>query len=60
MSKDNKKDIDEIKPDFVAGLTFRFVENVEEVLSFALLDEKVKNPVDFRTTDEKEKAAIGV
>lgn len=32
------------------GVTFHYVENVEDVLSFALLDEKVCNPLDFSET----------
>lgn len=40
MSKENRKDIEEIKSNYVEGLTFHFVENVDEVLRFALLDER--------------------
>ena len=56
MSKENRKDIEEIKKDFVDGLSFHFVDNVEEVLDFALLDEKVTNPIDLEVTEEKEKS----
>ena len=56
MSKENRKDIDEIKKDFVEGLSFHFVDNVEEVLEFALLDEKVANPIDLEVAEEKEKS----
>ncbi len=55
MSNDNRKDIDEIKSVYVEGLTFHFVDNVEEVLSFALLDEKVAHPIDFSTAIPEEK-----
>jgi ATP-dependent Lon protease len=45
ISKENKKDIEEIKGDFIKGLNFVYVDNMMEVLEFALLKEKVKDPV---------------
>ncbi|MHC5353039.1 endopeptidase La [Myroides sp. LJL115] len=47
LCKDNKKDIDEIKEDYLKGLTFHFVEKMQEVLDIALLDQKVKNAIVF-------------
>ena len=47
LCKDNKKDIDEIKEDYLKGLTFHFVEKMQEVLDIALLDQKVKNAIEF-------------
>ncbi|MCF8380499.1 MAG: endopeptidase La [Bacteroidales bacterium] len=47
ISKDNQKDIEEIKDIYKTGLNFHYIENVLEVLNFALLKEKVKNPVNF-------------
>lgn len=40
---DNKKDIEDIKPVYLEGLTFHYVRDIHEVLDFALLPEKVKN-----------------
>ena len=57
MSKENRKDIEEIKSNYVEGLTFHFVENVDEVLRFALLDEKVDHPVDFSLKPDADKSA---
>lgn len=37
---ENKKDIDEIKPIYLKGLTFHYVSDASEVLQFALLQEK--------------------
>jgi ATP-dependent Lon protease len=37
LSEENRKDIEEIKPDYVAGLTFHYVNTNDEVLSIALL-----------------------
>jgi ATP-dependent Lon protease len=45
LSKQNKKDIDEIKSIYIEGLKFHFVDTVDEVLSIALLKEKVKDPL---------------
>lgn len=51
MCKDNKKDIDEISKEYIEGVNFHFVENVQDVWNFALTDEKVKNPVTFDIED---------
>ncbi len=37
MSKQNEKDIDEINKEYVKGLTFNYVNDVSEVLGFALM-----------------------
>lgn len=39
LSARNKKDIEEIKPSYLEGLEFHFVDSVSEVLDFALLPE---------------------
>ena len=36
LSEENRKDIEEIKPDYVAGLTFHYVSTNDEVLRLAL------------------------
>ncbi|MDE6577110.1 MAG: endopeptidase La, partial [Muribaculaceae bacterium] len=43
ISKENKKDIDEINGRYLKGLTFHFVDTVEEVLEYALLPELAEN-----------------
>ena len=53
MSVENRKDIEEINEKYVEGLTFHFVENVDEVLSFALLDEKVDHAIELVVDDNK-------
>ena len=54
LCKDNQKDINEIKQDYLQGLTFHYVTEMEEVISLAITDEKVKNPKIFTfTTSEK-------
>lgn len=42
LCAENKKDIEDIKPDYLKGLTFHYVSKMEEVLEYALLKEKVK------------------
>lgn len=48
LCKDNEKDILEINPNYVSGLTFHYVEDIKDVLDFALLDSKVKNAKQFK------------
>ncbi len=47
LSKENQKDISEIKESYLKGLTFHYVTDMHEVLDIALLKEKVSNPVDL-------------
>lgn len=43
MCSENKQDVDEIKPEYIEGLTFHYVKEMSEVLKFALTDQNVKN-----------------
>ena len=43
LCSENKQDIDEIKPDYIKGLTFHYVKEMSEVLQIAITDQKVKN-----------------
>lgn len=54
LCKENKKNIDEIKPLYLKGLTFHYVDDIKEVLDIALLEEKVKQPLDLTIKEEKE------
>lgn len=47
ISEENHKDVDEINERYVEGLTFHFVNDVQDVLRFALLDEKVDNAIEL-------------
>ena len=47
ISEENHKDVDEINERYVDGLTFHFVNDVQDVLRFALLDEKVDNAIEL-------------
>ena len=59
ISEENRKDIEEINARYVQGLTFHFVADVREVLAYALLDEKVDNPLTLDTGDDKEDSKDG-
>ena len=43
LCKENKRDIEEIKPDYIEGLTFHYVDKMSEVLDIAITNQKVKN-----------------
>lgn len=43
LSEENRKDISEINEMYIKGLKFRYVENIMDVLNYALLKEKTKN-----------------
>lgn len=47
LCHENKRDIEVIPAAYLDGLTFHYVHDIEEVLSIALLDEKVKNPIEL-------------
>jgi ATP-dependent Lon protease len=48
LSQKNLKDIEEIEKQYIKGLSFHFVNTVDEVLKLALLKDRVKNPMHFR------------
>ena len=41
LCEENKKDIDEIKQEYLKGLSFHYVKTIKDVTDFALLKEKV-------------------
>ena len=47
LCKDNKSDIEEIKADYLTGLTFHYVDTMKEVIEIAILKDKVKNAITF-------------
>lgn len=44
LCEENRRDIEEIKPEYVKGLTFHYVTDMKDVLKLALTKQKVKNP----------------
>ena len=54
MCRENEKDINEIPEMYLKGVTFHYVENVQDVWNFALTDEIVEHPLTFDIPEEKE------
>jgi ATP-dependent Lon protease len=57
LCKSNQKDILEIKEDYIKDLSFHYVTDMRDVINLALLNEKVKKPIDL-TVKEDDKAAV--
>ena len=55
MCRENEKDINEIPDVYLKGVTFHYVENVQDVWDFALTKEIVKHPLDFSIKEEEKK-----
>ena len=55
MCQENEKDINEIPEVYLKGVTFHYVENVQDVWAFALTNEIVDHPLNFEIKDEEEK-----
>ena len=53
MCQENRKDIEEIPEMYRKGVEFHYVENVQDVWKFALTDEIVDNPIDFKIEEKK-------
>jgi ATP-dependent Lon protease len=53
LCQENKKNIDEIPPLYLKGLTFHYVSDIRDVIAYALTDEKVENPIDFTIKEAK-------
>ena len=53
LSQRNRRDILEIEKQYIKGLTFHYVDTVDEVLNRALMKEKVDKALSFVLTDAK-------
>ncbi|MBI3219977.1 MAG: endopeptidase La [Bacteroidetes bacterium] len=53
LSARNQRDIAEIEKNYIKGLTFHYVDSVEQVLKIALLKEKVEKPMEFSLAEQK-------
>lgn len=49
----NRKDVEEINKTYLNDITFHYVKNMLEVIDFALLNEKVENPVNMEIVEVK-------
>jgi len=55
LSEDNKRDVEDINPQYVKGLKFHYVTRMHEVLDIALTNQKVKDPLLVNQVKEKKK-----
>ncbi|HEX8548557.1 MAG TPA: endopeptidase La [Cytophagaceae bacterium] len=53
LSSKNRKDIIEINASYIEDLVFHYVDDAEDVLKIALLQEKVSRPMDLTIIEEK-------
>ena len=53
LCDENRKNIEEIQPIYLEGLSFHYVNDIKEVLQLALTDEKVADAIDFTIKEEK-------
>ncbi len=53
MCKENEKDINEIPEMYLKGVSFHYVENVQDVWKYALTNELVAHPTQFDIPEEK-------
>ena len=51
LCSENKRDIEAIPEMYVKGLKFHYVSDVSEVFEIALLETKVKNPINFTESE---------
>ena len=47
LCNENKKDIEEIKENYLKGLTFHYVSTIKDVIDIALLPEKVADAINL-------------
>lgn len=52
LCQKNKRDIEEIDEQYIKGITFHFVDKVEDVLEIALMKTKVDDPMKFTFSSE--------
>ncbi|MCF0198104.1 MAG: endopeptidase La [Bacteroidaceae bacterium] len=55
ICQDNRKDIEEIPALYLKGVNFHYVNTVKDVLSYALLDERVADAIDITVPKAEDK-----
>jgi len=45
MAEDNRREVEEIEPSYLAGIHFEYVSTMEQVLEYALLGSQVKGAI---------------
>lgn len=54
MCERNRKDVEQINPDYIKNLKFNYVKTMDEVVELALMKNRVKNSIDFSQLLNKE------
>lgn len=54
LCEENRKNVLDIKENYLEGLNFHYVDNIKQVLEIALLQDKIDNPMDI-SVQKKEK-----
>ncbi|KAA0990825.1 endopeptidase La [Dyadobacter sp. UC 10] len=49
----NRKDVEEVPANYIKDLSFHYVDTIDQVLAYALLQEQVADPMQFVFPDEK-------
>ena len=52
LCEENRKDIEDIKKDYIKDLKFHYVKEMIDVLNYSLLKEKVKQPLNLKFDDK--------
>lgn len=47
MSRENKRDIDDMPEQYREGLNFHYVDTVDQVIDFAILDQPAANAIEL-------------
>jgi ATP-dependent Lon protease len=58
LSSENKKDIEEVRADYIEGLNFIYVDKMIDVLDHALEKDKIKNPLNLAVNAEPAGASL--
>jgi ATP-dependent Lon protease len=53
MCAENRKDVEDINQEYIKGLKFHYVTDMQEVIDIAILKQKVKNAIKFDLTNKK-------
>lgn len=51
LCEKNRQDVEDIKADYLKGLTFHYVTTMKEVLDLALMNEKVKGAIEVKSLE---------
>lgn len=58
LCEENRKDVDEIKTDYIKDLKFIYVEKMIDVIKLSLLNEKVKKPLNLKIEQNKKETKV--